>query len=201
MHVYIHVPGVILHPCGSSYVIRTCTHELDLLRTYSKSTCAHDYWSGIHFLQVGEYLYSMNGQPVLNASHTNAACIILMGSSIASLAFYWQRQTCRFHIRSSCTISFLVRELECSQDCTLSIFWICMQDVHNKCVQVTLVSYFVFCHHWANNKISYLPCLQKQDDYHTYLVEDRAVQTKETFALSYRFPTWLKSKLSSCASN
>ena len=28
--------------------------------------------------------------------------------------------------------------------------------------------------HWANIKISYLPCLQKHEVYYTYLVEDRA---------------------------
>ena len=29
-------------------------------------------------------------------------------------------------------------------------------------------------YHWANTKISYLPCLQKHDVSYTYLVEDRA---------------------------
>jgi len=39
-------------------------------------------------LQVGECLYSVNGQTVLNSSHTDAARIILMGSSTASLVTF-----------------------------------------------------------------------------------------------------------------
>ncbi len=41
--------------------------------------------------QVGEYLYSVNGQNVLHASHTEAARIILMGSSTASLVTFIER--------------------------------------------------------------------------------------------------------------
>jgi S1-C subfamily serine protease len=39
-------------------------------------------------LKVGEYLYSVNGQVVLNATHTDAARIILMGPSTASLVTF-----------------------------------------------------------------------------------------------------------------
>ena len=38
--------------------------------------------------QVGEYLFSVNGQNVLHASHTDAARIILMGPSTASLVTF-----------------------------------------------------------------------------------------------------------------
>lgn len=51
-------------------------------------------------LQVGEYLYSVNGQDVLMASHTDAARIILMGSSTASLVTFVARD----RLPSSCPI-------------------------------------------------------------------------------------------------
>ena len=39
-------------------------------------------------VQMGEYLYSVNGQVALNATHTDAARIILMGPSTASLVTF-----------------------------------------------------------------------------------------------------------------
>jgi hypothetical protein len=41
--------------------------------------------------QVNDYLFSVNGQTVLHASHTDAARIILMGNSTASLVVFTEK--------------------------------------------------------------------------------------------------------------
>ena len=43
------------------------------------------------FLKVGEYLHFVNGQDVLDKSHTDVARIILMGASTASLVSFVEK--------------------------------------------------------------------------------------------------------------
>lgn len=43
------------------------------------------------FPQIGEYLYSVNGQYVVDKSHTDVARIILMGSSTAYLVTFIEK--------------------------------------------------------------------------------------------------------------
>ncbi len=63
-----------LHPSST-------THTDDIMRLL---LLLLNYYVNIS-LQEGEYLLSVNGQSVLQASHTDAARIILMGSSTAFL--------------------------------------------------------------------------------------------------------------------
>ena len=50
-------------------------------------------YHSMYIIQMGEYLYSVNGQVVLSATHTDAARIILMGPSTASLVTFHDTST------------------------------------------------------------------------------------------------------------